>query len=75
MFKNKAVQIKMVSTNNDETVAENTPVMPVDPAEIAQIATEYTLKTIGAIGAVIVANRLLSTICDISVIAAKAKFK
>jgi len=75
MFKNKAVQIKMVNTEKGENSIEPTPVMPVDPAEIAQIATEYTLKTIGAIGAVIAANKVLSTICDISVIAAKAKFK
>jgi hypothetical protein len=76
MFKNKAVQIKMVNTKkNAENVNEDTPVKTVDPAEIAQIATEYTLKTVGAIGAVIAANKVMTTICDIAVIAAKAKIK
>jgi hypothetical protein len=74
-LKNKAVQIKMVTTTPDETVAETTTVKTVDPAEIAQIATDYTLKTIGAIGAVIAGHKVLTTICDIAVIAAKAKIK
>ncbi len=75
MFKNRAVQVKLVNTKHDENVAEPTSVMAVDPAEIAQIATEYTLKTIGAIGAVIAANKVLTAACDIAVLAAKAKFK
>jgi hypothetical protein len=75
MFKNKAVQIKMVNTKNDDIVAETTPVKPINYAEIAQIATECTAKTIGAIGAVIAANKVLTTICDIAVLTAKAKIK
>lgn len=76
MFKNKAVQIKMVDTKKDaENVIDNAPVNVVNPAEIAQIATEFTVKTIGAIGAVIAANKVLTTVCDIAVLAAKAKLK
>lgn len=74
-LKNKAVQIKMVNTQNDETVTETTPIKTVEPAEIAQIATDYTIRTIGAIGAVIAGHKVLTTICDIAVIAAKAKIK
>lgn len=75
MFKNRAVQVSLVNTKKADNVAETTQVTSVDPKEIAEIATEFTLKTIGAIGAVIAANKVLSTACDIAVIAAKAKFK
>jgi len=76
MFKNKAVQVSLVNTKKAaDNSADQTPVEPVNYEKIAQIATEYTVKTIGAIGAVIAANKVLSTACDIAVIAAKAKIK
>ncbi len=76
MFKNRAVQVSLVNTKKvAESNVENTPIETVNYAEIAKIATDYTVKTIGAIGAVIAANRVLSTACDIAVIAAKAKIK
>jgi hypothetical protein len=76
MWKNRAVQVSLVNTKKAaESGVEETPVQLVDPEQIAQIATEYTVKTIGAIGAVIAANKLLSTICEIAVVAAKAKIK
>lgn len=76
MFKNKAVQIQMVDAKkNAESVIEDTPVHTVDPAEIAQIAADYTIQTVVAVGAVIAANKVLTTICDIAVLAAKAKLK
>lgn len=72
MFKNRSMQVKFVK---DADTADQTEVKVVDPKEIAEIATEFTLKTIGAIGAVIAANKVLNTICDVAVIAAKAKLK
>lgn len=76
MFKNHAFQVKMVNTKKDvENGADPAPVKIVDPAQIAEITTEYTIKTIGAIGAVIAVNKVLSTICEIAVVAAKAKIK
>ena len=76
MFKNRAVQVKLVNTKNAaESGTEDTPIEPVDYGAIAKIATDYAVKTIGAIGAVIAANKVLSTACDIAVIAAKAKIK
>lgn len=74
MFKNRALQVKMVNTKN-ETDAPSVEVQTVDPEQIAKIATDYTLKTIGAIGAVIAANKVLNTICEVAVVAAKAKIK
>jgi hypothetical protein len=74
-LKNAAVQIKMVNTkkqNDDPQVAEEP---TLDPQEIAQIATEFAVKFVGAVGVTIAANRVLTTICDIAVIAAKAKIK
>lgn len=72
MFKNRSVQVKLVK---DADTADHTEIKVVDPKEIAEIATEFTLKTIGAVGAVIAANKILTTICDVAVIAAKAKLK
>jgi hypothetical protein len=74
MFKNRAIQMKFVK-DADTNVAEQTVINTVDAAEIAKIATDYTVKTIGTIGAVIAANKVLNTICEVAVIAAKAKIK
>lgn len=76
MFKNKAFQIKMVDDRKDaENITEEIHVNTVNPAEIAQIAADYTVQTVVAVGAVIAAHKMLSTVCDIAVLAAKAKFK
>jgi hypothetical protein len=76
MLRNHAFQVKLVNTKkNAENPTELTNEKTVDPTQIAEIATEYTIKTIGAIGAVFAANKVLSTICEIAVVAAKAKIK
>jgi topoisomerase IA-like protein len=76
MFKNFAVQTRVVRTKkaNAET-PEGTDIETVDPVEIAQIIAETTIKTVGTIAAIVAANKVLSTVCDISVIVAKAKIK
>lgn len=73
MFKNRSMQVKFVK--DAENDVDTTETISVDPEQIAKIATEYTVKAIGAVGAVIAANKALNTICEIAVIAAKAKFK
>lgn len=75
MFKNRAFQVKVVNTKNEAQADNEVDVVNVNPEEIAKIATEYTIKAIGAIGAVVAANKVLNTICEVTVIAAKAKFK
>lgn len=76
MFRNHAFQVKMVNTKKDvEPGTDPAPVTIVNPVQIAEIATDYTIKTIGAIGVVFAANKVLSTICEIAVVAAKAKIK
>lgn len=75
MFKDRAVQIKMVRTDKSETGSENVDIPTVDPKQIAEIATEFTIKTVGAIGAVIAVNKVLSTICEITVVTVRAKLK
>lgn len=74
MFKNKALQVKMVDTKNDAD-AQRVDIQTVDPEQIAKIATDFTIKTVGAIGTVIAANKVLSTICEIAVVTVKAKLK
>lgn len=43
------------------------------PEEITQIATDAAVKVIGAVGVVAVGYKVISTVCDIAIIAAKAK--
>lgn len=74
MFKNRELRVRLANTK-DETNDPTVEIKTVDPEQIAQIATDYTVKTIGAIGAVIAANKVLSTVCEIAVVAAKAKLK
>jgi len=74
MFKNREMRIKLVNTK-DQQDTPNTEVVSVDPEQITKIATEFTVKTIGAVGAVIAGHKVLSTICEIAVVAAKAKLK
>lgn len=61
--------------HQERGIPATTVIETVDPEKIAQIATEFTIKTIGAVGAVIAANKVMSTICEIAVVAAKAKLK
>lgn len=75
MFKNRSVQIQLVKNKKADGAIETTKVKSVDTAEIAKIATDYTLTTIAGVGALIAAHKILTTACDIAVIAAKAKFK
>lgn len=73
IFKNRAIQVSLVKKEGADIPTPE--VETVSPQEIAEIATDFTIKAIGALGAVIAANRILSTACDIAVIAARAKFK
>lgn len=70
-FKKDAVQIKFVNTKTQDVDPQVAEEPSVTPQEVADIA----VKTIGAIGVAIAANRVLTTICDVALIAAKAKFK
>ena len=74
-LKNRTVQMKFVKDKELENNTEVTDVVNVNPEEIAQITTEHAIKIVGAVGAVVAVNRVLNTICEIAVIAAKAKFK
>jgi hypothetical protein len=72
-FKNRSIQMKFVK--DADTVSDTIESHVVDPELIAKIATDYTIKTIGAVGVVVAGNRVLKTICEIAVVAAKAKIK
>jgi hypothetical protein len=73
LFKNKVVTIALEEKPQPADVP-STEVVSTNPDEIAQIITESAVKIIGAAGAVAVGYKVLSTVCDIAVIAAKAKF-
>lgn len=73
MLKNRHFQVKIAK---DGAAPENDfETVNVDPAEIAQIAVESTIKIATVVGGVVAANRVLKTICEVAVIAAKAKIK
>lgn len=61
---------KANAENPDETDLET-----VDPIELAQTFGEIAVKTVGGITAIIAANKILNTICEVTVIVAKAKIK
>lgn len=72
-LKNRVIQVTLPKKQEgDNSLTE---VISVEPEKIAKIATEFTLKTIGAVGVVIAGHKVLSTICEIAVVAAKAKLK
>lgn len=74
LFKNKVVTIALDEKQKPADV-QTTEVVSTNPEEIAQIITESAVKILGVAGAVIAGHKILSTVCDIAVIAAKAKLK
>ena len=73
MFKNRSIQMKFVKDKHIDP--DDVELNLVEPAEIAQIIADTTIKTVTVVGGVIAANRVLKTICEVAVIAAKAKIK
>lgn len=72
MFKNRAVQVKMVNTKKQDAAEKTEPTF--DFEKIAKIVKENAKPVIVTIAAVVAANKVLDTACDIAVIAAEAKF-
>lgn len=73
MFKNRHFEVKIAKDGS--TPEDDIEIKTVDPAEIAQIAVESTIKIATVVGGVIATNRVLKTICEVAVIAVKAKIK
>jgi hypothetical protein len=73
MFKNRSFQVKLVKDKHIDP--DEVEFNLVEPAEIAQIIADTTIKTVTIVGGVIAANRVLKTVCEIAVVAAKAKLK
>lgn len=73
MFKNRHFQVKIAK--DDDMPETDFEVKTVDLTEIAQITVESTIKIATVVGGVVAANRVLKTICEVAVIAAKAKIK
>ncbi len=74
MFNNRALQVKMVKTANPEDTTE-TIVRPYqDPELMNTIAKDLIKNTTITVGSAIAGYKVLTTICEIAKIAAKAKF-
>lgn len=73
LLKNKHFQIKLAKDADPNTGTFEPTAATV--TEIAEIAVDAVTKTFIVAGAVIAANRVLKTVCEVTVIIAKAKIK
>lgn len=76
MFKNRAIQVKMVKTPKNDDAAE--PIeerVDVDFELINKIAKDFVTHTAIVVGAVVVGTTVLNTISKIAIITAKAKIR
>ena len=72
-LKNKHLQIKLTPDADPNTGTVE--LTPAGVTEITEIVADAAMKTVVVIGGAVVANRVIKTICEIAVIAAKAKIK
>lgn len=74
MFRNRHFEVK-IAKDGATPVPETDTLFTANPEQIVPIVTEAAVKTIVIAGSVIAANRVLKTICEVAVVAARAKFK
>lgn len=75
MWNDRALQVKMVKTQKPNTNPNDIPVNPYpDPELINTIAQDFVRSTTITLAAAVGGYKVLSTICEIAKIAAKAKF-
>lgn len=74
MFGRRALQVRMVKTQNEESPQSDSPIV-MNWADIADVATRFTRDGAIVIGGVYVATRLINAACNIAEIAVKAKLK
>lgn len=74
MFNNRALQVKMVKTANPEDTTENVVRPYQDPELMNAIAKDLIKNATITIGTAVGGYKVLTTICEIAKIAAKAKF-
>lgn len=76
MFKDRALQVKMVKTSGQEALTDDivTHVMP-DLEQIDKIAKEQVLHVAVAVGAILAGKIVLTTLSEIALITARAKIK
>lgn len=75
MFKNRALQVSMVKTEPTiENILEETVVRPYqDPVLMTTLAKDLIWHTSITIGSAVGGYKILTTVCEIAKIAAKAK--
>lgn len=74
MFKNRALQVRMVKSNPQDST-DATVVTNLDPEQINKIAKEQVKNVAIAVGVVVAGSKLMNTVSEIAIIAAKAKIK
>jgi hypothetical protein len=74
MFKNRSLQVSVVKTQPTNNTPEEVVVNPyLDPEKMNIIAQDLIKNTAITIGAAVGGYKVLTTICEIAKIAAKAK--
>lgn len=74
MFRNRALQVKMVKDNKEPSFSSTTTGhWHLEPEQINKIVKDQVKNTVIVVGGALAAKKLLSTICEVAVIAAKAK--
>ena len=74
MLKNRAFQVQMVRTGNEDPHNTPTETRSMDPELISQLVQDHVYQTTVVVGTAVIATKVLSTLCEIAIIAAKAKF-
>jgi len=75
MFKNKAIQVKVVPTNQNETVPYASTRAYNDPEQMNKIAKDFVKHTVIVIGVAFAAGVVLNAAAEIVKKAADAKFQ
>jgi hypothetical protein len=75
MLRNRALQVRLVPTAKAGTTSDSTDVVVMDPEKISLIASEFVTRTSVTVGIVYAGVKVVNTISQIAIIAAKAKLR
>lgn len=75
MFKNKAIQVKVVPANQNESSSNETTRAYNDPEQMNKIAKDFVKHTVLVIGVAFAAGVVLNTVAEIVKKAAEHKFQ
>ena len=76
MFKNRALQVKVVKSTDENGAVDSTAVVPhIDPEDINKIAREQAKNIAVAVSATIISSMLAKTASEVIIHTAKTKIR